>query len=90
MRIHNRCRERVSEKQVLQGIGNVMPISKRNKWIAGIIVFLFLAVLGGVYMGIKHQQPSSLMNQIAKELPESFTFFDLGSNTRFSSTVQTP
>ncbi len=88
MRTHNRCRERVSEKQVLQGIGNVMPISKRNKWIAGIIAFLFLAVLGGVYMGIKHQQPSSLMNQIAKELPESFTFFDLGSNTRFSSTVR--
>jgi hypothetical protein len=65
-----------------------MPISKRNKWIAGISAFLLLAVLGGVYMGKKHPLSSSIKNQIAKELPESFTFFDLGSNTRFSSDVR--
>lgn len=65
-----------------------MPISKRNKWIAGISAFLLLAVLGGVYMAKKHPLSSSIKNQIAKELPESFTFFDLGSNTRFSSDVR--
>jgi hypothetical protein len=65
-----------------------MPISKRNKWIAGISAFLLLAVLGGVYMGKTHPLSSEIKNQIAKELPESFTFFDLGSNTRFSSDVR--
>jgi hypothetical protein len=71
-----------------QGIWNVMPISKRNKWIAGISAFLVLAVLGGVFLMKKNQLPSELKNLIAKELPESFTFFDLGSNTRFSSSVR--
>jgi len=65
-----------------------MPISKRNKWIAGILAFLFLAVLGGVYLGKKHPLPASIKDQIAKELPDSFTFFDLGSNTRFSGAVR--
>jgi hypothetical protein len=65
-----------------------MPISKRNKWIAGISAFLVLAVLGGVLLMNKNQLPSALKNLIAKELPETFTFFDLGANTRFSSAVR--
>lgn len=65
-----------------------MPISKRNKWIAGISAFLVLAVVGGVILMTKHQMPSAIKNLIAKELPDSFTFFDLGANTRFSSAVR--
>ena len=88
MRINNRCRKWVSEKQVLQGVWNVMPISKRNKWIAGISVVLLLAVLAGVVMEKTHRLSSEVSSQIVKELPESFTFFDLGSNTRFSNAVR--
>ena len=65
-----------------------MPISKRYQWIAGILAFMLLAVLGGLYIGTQHQLPSAIKRQIAKELPESFTFFDIGSNTRFSSAVR--
>jgi len=88
MRIDSRCRKWISEKQVLQGVWNVMPIPKRNKWIAGISVVLLLAVLTGVYMMKIHRLSPAVNSLIAKELPESFTFFDLGSNTRFSGTVR--
>ncbi len=65
-----------------------MPISKRNKWIAGISVVFLLAVLAGVYEVKIHRLSSAINNQIASELPESFTFFDLGSNTRFSGAIR--
>jgi hypothetical protein len=65
-----------------------MSIPKLNKWVAGISVVFILAVLGGVVMEKKHRQPDSINSQLVKELPESFTFFDLGPNTRFSSAVR--
>jgi len=79
---------RVSGKQGRQGVLNVMSKPKLNKWVAGISVVLLLAVLGGVYIEKQHRLSSSINGQLVKELPESFTFFDLGSNTRFSSTVR--
>lgn len=68
-----------------------MSIPKLNKRVAGISVAVVLAVLGGVYgvfMGINHRETSAITSQLVKELPESFTFFDLGANTRFSSAVR--
>ena len=65
-----------------------MSIPKRHKWVAGISAVLILAVLCGVYLANDHRPPSSTNSQVAKELPESFTFFDLGANTRFTSAVR--
>ena len=66
-----------------------MSIPKLNKWVAGIsVVVLLLAVLAGVYWEKNYSQSASINSQLVKELPESFTFFDLGSNTRFSSAVR--
>ena len=66
-----------------------MSIPKINKWVAGIsVVVLLLAVLAGVYLEKIYRQPASINSQLVKELPESFTFFDLGSNTRFSNDVR--
>lgn len=68
-----------------------MPIAKINKWVAGISVVLLLVVMGavfGMYMEKKHSESSSINSQFVKELPESFTFFDLGPNTRFNSSVR--
>ena len=68
-----------------------MPITKTNKWVAGISAVVLLAVLGvvyGLHMEKKHPESSSINSQLVKELPESFTFFDLGSNTRFSGAVR--
>lgn len=65
-----------------------MTISKRNKWIAGAAAILVLAASGGVYLWNQRPVPSEIKKLIAKELPESFTFFDIGSNTRFSSAVR--
>jgi hypothetical protein len=65
-----------------------MSTLKLNKWVAGILSVLFLAVLGGVVLEIKYRVPSSSNSQLVKELPDSFTFFDLGPNTRFSSVVR--
>jgi len=47
-----------------------------------------LAVGAWLYYQKTHQLPPAVAKLIAKELPESFTFFDLGANTLFSSTVQ--
>ncbi len=88
MRINNRCRGWVSGNQGCEGVLNVMPIPKLNKWVAGISVILILAVLGGVYLNNKYSQSASINSQLVKELPESFTFFDLGPNTRFSDAVR--
>lgn len=68
-----------------------MPITKTNKWVAGISAVVLLAVMGvvyGLHMEKKHPEPSSINSQLVKELPESFTFFDLGPNTRFSDAVR--
>ena len=65
-----------------------MSIPKINKWVAGIsVVLLLLAVSAGVYLENKTRRPAS-NSQLVKELPESFTFFDLGPNTRFSGAVR--
>ena len=66
-----------------------MSMPKINKWVAGIsVIVLLLAVLAGVYWEKNYSQSASINSQLVKELPESFTFFDLGSNTRFSNTVR--
>ena len=65
-----------------------MSIPKLNKWVAGISVVILLAAMSGVYLEKKHRLSSSTNSQLFKELPESFTFFDLGSNTRFNSGVR--
>jgi len=65
-----------------------MSMPKLNKWVAGISAVLLLSVAGVVFMDKKHRMPSSISSQLVNELPESFTFFDLGSNTRFSTAVR--
>ncbi len=65
-----------------------MTISKRNKWIAAIVAVLFLAGLGGFLIERNIRLTSAITGQIAAELPESFTFFDLGANTRFNNAVR--
>ncbi|MBI5590198.1 MAG: hypothetical protein HY881_06910 [Deltaproteobacteria bacterium] len=65
-----------------------MSIPKLNKWVAGLSVVLLLAILGGVIMEKKLRPSSLISSQLVKELPESFTFFDLGANTRFSGTIR--
>ena len=88
MRIIKRYREWVSGNQEFIGVLNAMSIPKRNKWIVGISVVLLLTGVAGVITEKKFRPPSSINSQIVKELPESFTFFDLGANTRFSSDVR--
>ena len=64
----------------------MMATPVRKKWIAG---FLGLLIIGmGIFVAKDTFFPSSRNTRINKELPESFTFFDLGANTSFSSSVR--
>lgn len=65
-----------------------MTMSKRNKWIAAIVALVLLVGLAGVLIEKKIHPYANISGQIAKELPESFTFFDMGANTRFNSAVR--
>ncbi len=77
-----------NRKSGIQGVLNAMSLPKRKKWIAAISGLLLLTGVGGVIIEKKLHLSASINSHIAKELPESFTFFDLGANTRFSGDVR--
>jgi hypothetical protein len=72
----------------IKGVLIIMAIPKLNKWVAGVTAILLLAVLGMVVLDSRQHMQSASTSQLVKELPESFTFFDLGSNARFNSAVR--
>lgn len=65
-----------------------MEISNRNKWIAVISFILIIGILAALIIEKDSPPISRTGGNILKELPESFTFFDLGSNTRYNDTIR--
>ncbi len=65
-----------------------MGISNRNKWIAAIAFILIMGTLAALIIEKDSPPISQTDVNILKELPESFTFFELGPNTRYNDTIR--